>query len=275
MRCAIALLLLALASGSARAGGIAWPVEVIRRPPWLPAGLCEGTLVGEANLSPIDVWQPVSLAPDLECGAGGGLTLGVTHSARSLSLVDSGDGLCLTGEDGGCQRPYDGGAIDIRQAVPGGDAVHLALRARLVAKSLEPFKPSARLGALVRVGGRGHLSLLADPHVSLALAAEDLGNRDFVALPLTGQLQIGRHVTLELISGVHGELKAFDEVFAIPIAFGVIATPTASIDVGLEAGWSKLLGPQNTFKQRHAAVLVTYRFASATPPPPAGSYTAR
>lgn len=270
-----ALVFLALAGAPARADRAAWPIEAARRPPWLSAGLCEGSLVAEANLSPIDVWQPVSLAPDLACGVGRGLTLGVTHSARGLSLIDSGNGLCLTGEDGGCQRPYDGGAIDVRQAMPGGDAVRIALRARLVAKSLEPFKPSARLGALVRIGGAGHLSLLADPHLSMSLAAEELGNRDFVALPLTGQLQIGRHLTLELITGVHGELKAFDEVFAIPIAFGVIATPTASIDVGLEAGWSKLLGPQNTFKQRHAALVVTYRFGSATPPQPAGSYTAR
>jgi hypothetical protein len=275
-RCATPLVLLGLASAQARADGVGWPLEVVRRPPWLAPGLCEASLVGEANLSSIDLWQPVSLAPDLACGGAGGLTLGVTHSARSLSLVDSGNGLCLTGEDGGCQRPYDGGAIDLRAPVPGGHAVRVALRARLVAKSLEPFKPSARLGALVRIGGAGgHVSLLADPHISIALAAAELGNRDFVALPLTGQLQVGRHVALELITGVHGELKAFDEVFAIPIAFGVIASPTAAIDVGLEAGWSKLLGPQNTFKQRHAALVVTYRFASAIPPPPAESYTAR
>jgi hypothetical protein len=272
VRLAIALLLL-VAPATVQAEG--WPLEVVRRPPWLAPGLCEASLVGEANLSPIDLWQPVSLAPDLACGGAGGITLGVTHSARSLSLIDSGNGLCLTGEDGGCQRPYDGGAIDLRAPVPGGHTARVALRARLVAKSLEPFKPSARLGALVRIGGAGgRLSLLADPHISIALAAEELGNRDFVALPLTGQLQVGR-LALELITGVRGDLRAWGEVFAIPIAFGVIATPTDSIDVGLEAGWSKLLGPQNTFKQRHAALLLTYRFGSAIPPPPAASYTAR
>ncbi len=272
MRRAIALLLL-LAPAGARADG--WPIELVRRPPWLAPGLCEASLVGEANLSPIDRWQPVSLAPDLACGGAGGITLGVTHSARALSLVDSGGGLCLTGQDDGCARPYDGGALDLRAPVPGGRAVRLALRARLVAKSLEPFKPSARLGALVRIGGAGgRVSLLADPHISFALAARELGNRDFVALPLTGQLQLGPFA-LELITGVHGELRAFDEVFAVPIAFGLVATPTAAIDVGVEAGWSKLLGPQNTFKQRHAALVVTYRFASAIPPPPAASYTAR
>lgn len=275
LRGAVALVVVALAGAPAGADDAGWPVEAVRRPPWLRPGLCEGSLVAEANLSPIDVWQPVSLAPDLACGGAGGVTLGVSHSARALSLVDSGNGLCLTGEEGNCPRPYDGGALDLRAPMPGGEAVRVALRARLVAKSLAPFKPSARLGALVRIGGAGHLSLLADPHVSLSLAAEELGNRDFVALPLTGQLQIGRHLTLELITGVRGELHAFDEVFAVPIAFGVIATPTAALDVGLEAGWPKLLGPQNTFKQRHAALVVTYRFGSASPPPPAASYRAR
>ncbi len=256
------------------------PLEVVRRPPWLRPGLCEASLVGESNLSApgggTELWEPTSLAPDLHCGTPFGLTLGVTHSARARSLVDSGGGLCLTGEDGGCPRPYDGAALDVRRPMPGGRAVRVALRARLVAKSLEPFKPSARLGALVRVGGRGGLlSLLADPHVSLGLANQDQGNRDFVALPLALELQVGRRVALELISGVRGEVAAFDEKLAVPIAFGIIATPTRDLDIGLEAGWPKLLGPQNTFKQRHAALIVTYRFATAPPPPPAASYTAR
>lgn len=275
MRTCLAVLLVALAAPPAAAQG-AWPLEVVRRPPWLPAGLCEASLVGEANLSAIDLWQPVSLAPDLHCGAGAGLTVGISHSARALSLVDSGGGLCLTGDEDGCPRPYDGGAVELRRAMPGGRAVRVALRARLVARSLEPFKPSARLGALVRIGGAaGRLSLLADPHVSFGLANQDQGNRDTVALPITGQLQLGRHVAVELISGVRGEIDEFEEKFAIPIGFGVIATPSPAIDVGLEAGWNKLLGPQNTFKQRHAALVVTYRFATAIPPPPAASYTAR
>jgi len=128
-----------------------------------------------------------------------------------------------------------------------------------------------RIASVRETSVRGLLDRLP---IILALA-DEIEARCPPDRPISISSTIGRHVTLELISGVHGELKAFDEVFAIPIAFGVIATPTASIDVGLEAGWSKLLGPQNTFKQRHAAVLVTYRFASATPPPPAGSYTAR
>lgn len=275
MRRAVPLLLVALAATPAAADP---PLEVVRRPPWLPPGVCEASLAGEADLSAAgggsEPWQPISLAPDLHCGGAGGLTLGVTHSARALSLVDSGGGLCLSGEDGGCARPYDGGALDLRVPMRGGRAVRVALRARLVARSLEPFKPSARLGALVRVGG-GPVSLLADPHVSLGLANQDQGNRDAIALPLIGQLQLGRRIALELITGVRGEIAGFDEKAAVPVAFGVIVSPAAALDLTLEAGWEKLLGPQNTFKQRHAALVVTYRFATAAPPPPAGSYTAR
>ena len=276
-RAAVPLLLVALAGGPAAAEE---PTALVRRPPWLAPGLCEASLAGETSWSAAgggsEPWQPLSLAPDLHCGTAAGLTIGVTHSARALSLVDSGGGLCLTGEDGGCPRPYDGGALDLRRPMPGGQWVRVALRARLVARSLEPFKPSARLGALVRIGGAGgRLSLLADPHVSLGLANQDQGNRDAVALPLTGQLQLGSRLALELITGVRGELDGFDEKFAVPIAFGLVVTPTAAVDVGLEAGWNKLLGPQNTFKQRHAALFVTYRFATAPPPPPAASYTGR
>ena len=257
--------------GAARAA--AEPTPLTERPLVLAPATCEAALAAEGNLAPRRTGEPTSLAPDLHCAVTPRVTVGVTHSARALSLVDSGDGLCLSSEADGCPRVYDNAAIDALYDLSGPHhAARLAARARLVAKSFEPFKPSVRLGALLRIG-RG-ASLLLDPHVSLALAADDLGNRDFVNLPVRAQLDLGHHVDVELFTGVRGELLGFEEKLAIPVGAGATVALGDRVDLSFEAAFPKLFGPQNTFKQRHAALTLTVRFGTATSPPSAASYTA-
>ena len=250
----------------------------IGRPLVLAPGACEAHLVVESNLTIRAAGEPISIAPDLRCGVGGRLAVGVVHSARALSEVDSGQGICLSGEDGGCRRPYDGAALELLGDLTGPGRSAAAARVRLVARSLEPFKPSLRLGLLARLGGR-RTALLIDPHVSLGLDNEALGNRDQVALPVWGQLQLGRRVLLHLHTGARGELEGLGEKLEVPVGLGVLVELAPAWDVALEAGFPQLLGPQNTFKLRHGALTLTYRRSprrsSGTPPPSAGWYTAR
>jgi hypothetical protein len=215
----------------------------------------------ESNESVRHRFEPISLAPDLHCGVHPRLTLGVTHSARSLSRVDSGGGLCLRGEEAGCPRVYDGTAVDALAPVPGGAAA-VAARARLVASSYDPLKPSLRAGALVRLR-RGPAAAVLDPHIVIGLAHRDRGNRDQLNLPLVGQLQLGARAAVTFRTGVRGELATFGDAFAVPVGAGVQVSPSPAWDIGLEAAFAKLLGPQNTFKERHLAVFVTFRPAQA------------
>ncbi len=256
MRVPLACLVLAVAPARAAAD----PTPLTERPLVQPPGACEAALAAEGNLAPRRAGEPTSLAPDLHCGVTPRATLGVTHSARALSLVDSGDGVCLSSEADGCPRVYDNAALDALYDLAGPHrAVALAARARLVAKSFDPFKPSVRLGALLRVGHGA--ALLLDPHVSLALAADDLGNRDFVNLPVRGQLDLGRYLAVELVTGVRGELVGFDEKLAIPVGAAATVALGDRADLSFEAAFPKLLGPHNTFKQRHAALTLTVRFS--------------
>lgn len=243
-------------------------------PPPLPeAGACWVSIVTEANLSIRQTGEPVSLAPDGHCAVGPNLVVGLVHSARALFEIDSGQGICLAGKDGGCPRPYDGGGLDLAYQLPGGQSARVWARARLVARSLAPFKPTLRLGALFALG-RGRARLLGDPHIALGLANQDLGNRDIVAVPLRGQLAIAAGVTAELVTGIRGERILLDEKFAVPIGAALSWDMGPRWQLGATAAFSRLFGPQNSFKERHAAVWITYRSPSATPRLPAMSYTA-
>ncbi len=229
----------------------------IERPLVLDPGRCEAALVLESNESARRRFEPVSLAPDVHCGVAARLTVGVTHSARALSLVDSGGGLCLRGEEGGCAHAYDGTAVDSLVHLRDGGAA-VAARARLVAGSYSPFKPSLRVGALVRLR-RGRAALVLDPHLAVGLANRDRGNRDQLNVPVRGQLLLGSRVLLAFGTGVRGELAVFRDAFAVPVAMGVELSTAPAWDLGLEVGFPRLLGPQNTFRERHVTLYVTYR----------------
>ncbi|HWM88826.1 MAG TPA: hypothetical protein VNO33_23405 [Kofleriaceae bacterium] len=254
-----ALANLALLAALARASTPAHAEPAIQRPIALAPGSCQATLVVESNLAARRLAEPLSLAPDLHCALDPRLTLGVTHSARALSLFDSGGGLCLRGEDGGCPRAYDGTAIDALSPLRAGDAA-IAARVRLVASSYDPIKPSLRAGALVRLR-RGRVALLMDPHLAVGLANRDRGNRDQLNLPMRGQLQLTERIVVEMHTGVRGELSTFGDTFTVPFATGVQVSPSPAWDIGLEAALPRLLGPQNSFKERHVALYLTYRLA--------------
>ena len=238
-----------------------WPLAATQRPLTLARGLCQVALVGEANLTKRESLHPVSLAPDAACGVSDRLTVGLVTSARSLSRVDSGDGLCLGGTEGDpvhdCQRPVDNAAVDGLYLLRGGDLA-VAARARLVFASFGPVKPSVRLGALVRLR-RGRAALVLDPAVGIGLGNRDRGNRDTVALPVVGQLQLGPRVLVELETGVRGELAVFGDAYQVPVGAALQVSPSAAWDVGLELGWPELLGPRNTFKERHLSLWLSWR----------------
>jgi hypothetical protein len=163
----------------------------------------------------------------------------------------------MRGREAGCPHRYDSVAIDALTPLTDGD-VAVAARIRWVAASFSPFKPSLRVGALIRLR-RGPPALVLDPHRVVGLASRDRGNRDQLNVPLRGQVQVTSRVVATLLTGVRGELATFGDAFAVPIGAGVEVSPRPAWDIGLEAGFPRLLGPLNTFRHRHLAFYVTYR----------------
>lgn len=254
LRCLVVALLVA-------PGAVAAAQPAIHRSLTLAQAACEASLVLESNESARRRFEPISMAPDLHCGVHPRLTLGVTHSARSVSRVDSGSGLCLGGADRGCDALYGGTTLDALSPIRGGydPDVAVAGRARLVLASYSPLRPSLRLGGLIRVR-RGAAAMVLDPHLSIGLASRDRGNRDQLNLPIVGQFQLGARAVFSIRSGVRGELATFGDALAIPLAAGVEFSPSSVFDIGIDAGFPRLLGPQNTTKERHVALQVTFRF---------------
>jgi hypothetical protein len=246
---AILIAFAASALGTARAD--VWPAGLV-----LPRHALEVDATVEVNAGTRAWGEPVSLAPDVWWGATDRLTVGVVTSARALSRVEPGDGLCLTGSAHGCDRLYDNLGVDGRWSVRRG-ALAVAARLRLVARSFAPLRPSLRPGALLR-WRRGAVAVEADPYVQLGLANRDQGNRDQLAVPLWLRFQLGCRAAGWVQTGVRGELAGFAEKYAIPLALGA-AVRLGPVDVGAEVGAPALLGPQNQLRDRSAYVFVRWR----------------
>ncbi len=189
-------------------------------------------LTVEADLSARRELDDVSGRPDIWFDVTDRLTLGVTTSARALSRLH-------------VAQYYDDVALDgLWKLDP-----RVSLRARFV-QSWEPWRPSIRLGALVRAR-RGAWAIEGDPHVQVGLANTDLGNRAQLDVPLWLRFH-GAWVR----TGARGELSGFTEKVAIPLGLGGVVH-AGRLDVGAEVAFPRLLGPQNEFRTRVAYVYVS------------------
>jgi hypothetical protein len=253
---AVTLVLAVAALRSAPAA--AAPDDVIARPLVLGRGELEASLALEVELGIRRAGAPMSLAPDIAVGVHRDVTVGVVHSARGLSQIDAGRGLCWRGTGHGCDRAYDNVALDVRWALWRG-AITAAARSRFIVRSFDPWRPRLGLGAVTR-WSRGRLAITADPSLSLGLASRDRGNRAALDVPLWLAVQPTGRWAIHLRTGVHGTIATFGDTYEIPAGLGITAAAHREVDIAVEATFQRLLGPLNDVKTRSMWVAVTARW---------------
>jgi hypothetical protein len=257
LRAAARVLVLA-ALAAAPAPVAAAPDDVVARPLVLDRGEVEASLALEVELGIRHVGAPMSLAPDVAVGVHRDVTIGIVHSARGLSQIDAGRGLCWRGDEHGCDRAYDNAALDVRWSLQRG-ALTVAARSRFIIRSFDPWRPRLGLGAVAR-WSRSRFGITADPSLSLGLASRERGNRAALDVPLWLAVQPTCRWAVHLRTGVHGTLATFGDAYEIPVGLGVTAVPHRRVDVAVEAAFQRLLGPLNDVKSRAMWLAVTVRW---------------
>jgi len=201
--------------------------------------------------------EPTSLAPDLWWGATPQLTIGLTHSRASVDQIAAGASFCLRTADPGCDRTYRGSNLDVRYLVYEDGTVGIAPRARLLLRDVDPMKPALALGATAR-WRHGRYSIAADPFVQLGLYNRDQGNRTQLWLPVYLELAFACHWLVAVHTGWNAEVAGITDAWHLPLGFAARVSATRFLDIGLEAGFSTLAGPQNNVKQRAAMLTVAW-----------------
>lgn len=231
--------------------------DLVTRPLVLAAGEFEARLTAEINLQKARYARPLSLAPDLWYGVTPRWTIGLIHSNPSVDRIDATATFCLRRFQTRCDRLYRGSGIDVLWSWRTGELA-VAPRARILVRDVDPVKPAVTLGALVR-WTRGRFAIESDPYLRLGVANRDEGNRAALFIPLWFQLQPTCRWLLAIHTGWDGELAILRDGYHIPFGLVVRARATSHLDIGVEAGFTSLLGPQNNIKQRAALVTVGWR----------------
>ena len=224
------------------------PDDVIARPLVLEPDAVDLRLTAEINVEVRAIARPTALAPDAWWGISPRWTVGIIHSDPSVDQIAVSASFCVRESDiSTCGRLYHGSGIDVRYSAFSGDLA-LAPRVRALIRDVDPVKPALTLGALAR-WAHGRFAITTDPYLRLPLANHTLGNRAAIVLPVWFAVQPAAGWAIALHTGYDADLVILRDGGRGPVALDVTARVTRQIDLGVEAGWSALFGPQHESKQ--------------------------
>jgi hypothetical protein len=197
----------------------------------LPAGRAFIQVFAEINLSEEAVAKPLSIAPDLWYGVSNELSVGLVHSGRAATgfYGGVGNGLCLSGEDGGCAKVYDNVGLDVRYHFYREGDLTLSADGGLFVGSFDPFVASLKVGAIGRYQA-GALALEAAPALFAGLTQREpegggvvisTGNKEIFFLPVSVMYALSPSFGLAAQVGATVPFENAGDLFTIGASLGV------------------------------------------------------
>lgn len=246
-----------------------WPQEVTQRPLTLDQGMVELWLPVNMNMTDGRELEPVNLNPSIYFGVTDSWMIGVRHFV----------GICTTGEDEGCREVYDDVSLDTVFAFGRGTGLNLGIGGAI---NYAPIKDdpawSAEVRLLARAGG-GAVAITAMPTINFGLNDRDRdsdllpdgvpsikmtgtplnlgtynvltpaispGNREYLLVPVTLQLQLGELLAVAVGASLNGPINAedldFSDVYTIPVSVAAVFTLFPSVDIGAALTFPNLAG---------------------------------
>ena len=233
------------------------PDDIVSRPLVLAPGEVAAELVVEINAAPSYLGRPLSLAPDVWWGVAQRFTVGLIHSDPSVDRIEAGASMCVRSGLLACDRVYHGGGVELTWSALDG-RFQLAPLARFLIRDIDPWKPAAMLGARGR-WQHGRIAVTASPYLQVGLANTDHGNRTAIVVPVDVAVQPTCRWAVILSTGWNTDLAVWRDGWHVPVAVGARVRASARLDVAATLGFTTLLGPLNTPKDRVVFVSVGWR----------------
>lgn len=200
-----------------------------------PAGKIKVSVGLGVNLSKESVAKPITITPDIFYGVSDKLEVGLAHSGYAITGFwgDSslGGGLCLTGEENGCGKLYDGPVgLLARFGVMDGPT-QLAVDAGLVIAQLsDPML----MGLKVGVRGRhmaGNLIIGFAPNIYIGVTERDF-NKEQLNIPVEIGFMVNEQLGVGLQTGLSGPLDGLGDFYRIPLSIGGAFMVNDNLSVG-------------------------------------------
>jgi len=268
---AIALASLPFTTPSAQElrGSGPWPTAVTERPLTLDEGMVELWLPVNMNLTDGRELEPYNLNPSIYFGLTDSWMIGVRHFV----------GICPADEADGCPEAYDDVSLDTVFAFGRGTGLNLGVGGAINYAPIHDDPAwSAEVRLIARAGG-GALAITAAPTLNFGLndrdAGTDLlpdeipatkwtgtplnlgtynvltpavspGNREYLLIPVTLQLQLGDCIAVAAGASLNGPINAedldFSDVYTIPVSVGLVLALFPSVDLGAALTFPNLAG---------------------------------
>lgn len=157
-----------------------WPESWNQRPTTLAKGMIEIKADALANLGSDQVFKPFAISPDIYYGVSDTLSVGLTH----------GLGLCLTGEENGCEKIYNDIGLDALLNLSRNESMDISAHGGLVVSHLsDPLVATLKAGAQIKFVS-GKLAIQADPALYIGITERDAAlNKEALAIPVTVSFQ--------------------------------------------------------------------------------------
>jgi hypothetical protein len=211
------------------------------------------------NLSDGAFGEPVSFAPAVWYGLQEKLTLGLTHDFGTtpwtprptfrrvptqlmpggpIGTTAGGMGICVTGSDSGCPRPYDNVGLDVLQALKV-SKLSIALHPGLDIGSFDPFSLDIRIGMLGHYKVNDKIEIYFDPRLQFGLTERNT-NKDGIDLPVWGWYAVNDKIRAYVHTGMNGTFEDFGDSFSIPLQLGGNYQVNEKLSAGLDFAFLKL-----------------------------------
>jgi len=208
----------------------------------LPKGKLAVNVVLGVNLSTDAVAKPIAIAPDVWYGVAPKLEVGLVHSNYGLTgfWFQPGGGVCVTGEENGCAKLYDGpiGVLAHFALMEGN--LDLAADGGLVISSLDPMTLSLKVGAKGRWMS-GKIAVHFNPYIGIGLTERDT-NKEEIGVPVTVGYMVNEKLHAGLQTGIAGPLDGFGDFFIVPVGVGALYALNANMSVGGAFNFINLAG---------------------------------
>ncbi len=225
------------------------------------------------NMSAGAVGKPISLAPSVWYGISDKLSIGLTHDGGTTSwsprpavrvtTVDilgtietnvSGAGICVTGKDGNCSKPYDNVGADVLIGFASGK-LGAAAHVGVDLLSIDEMTIGARLGVLGRFALASKVALVFDPRVQIAATDREFTG-DSVDVPLWVWFEPSPALGLYLHTGIAGPFDGFGDSFNVPVGVGASLRAGAKLTLGADFHFTNLLGKGSSAEGRVLGVRI-------------------
>jgi hypothetical protein len=224
------------------------------------AGNLQITVPIVLNLSKDLVLKPVWVPLDLRYGVTDQLEIFLNHGAPVGPIAETG-GVCLGGKERGCDKFYNNLNIGAQFSVVKDAAIELAAIGALVVQSLDPSMMSVDLGVNFKYLS-GPLAIKAAPQVVIGVNKRDVGNKEWLYLPVQVAFQATNELAAFLDTGIAGMFDGFGDNWVVPVGVGASFALAPNFDVGGEFFLSQVatgISGNKAFDNRSLAVFAQYR----------------